>query len=155
MNPWLKRTLIGLTSITVLAGGLAACGMRDHHHGPASAEKVAEWRGKAVDRVSSRLDLNAGQRQKLELLADKLVAQRAAMVGQGGHPREELRALVSGEKFDRARALNLLDEKTRALQLATPDVIQALADFYDSLNPTQQAEVREFLDKRRGWFQRG
>jgi hypothetical protein len=30
-------------------------------------------------------------------------------------------------------------------------VINALADFYDSLNPTQQAEVREMMQKRRGW----
>ncbi|MBL0917759.1 MAG: Spy/CpxP family protein refolding chaperone [Hydrogenophaga sp.] len=154
MKPWLKRTFIGLTSITVLAGGLAACGTRDHH-GSASPEKVAEWRGKAVDRVSRKLDLGTEQRQKLDVLADKLVAQRAAMIGQTGHPREEMRALVGGEKFDRARALHLLDEKTRVLQIATPEVINALADFYDSLNPTQQAEVREFLDKRRGWFQRG
>lgn len=154
MKPWLKRTFIALTSVTVLAGGLAACGHRAHH-GPASPEQVAEWRGKAVDRVSSKLDLNAEQRQKFEVLADKLIAQRAALMGQGGHPREAMRSLVAGEKFDRARALSLLDEKTRVLQMATPEVITALADFYDSLNPTQQAEVREFLDQRRGWFRRG
>lgn len=154
MKPWIKRTLIGLTSVTVLAGGLAACGHRPHH-GPASPEQVAEWRGKAVDRVSSKLDLSAEQRQKFEVLADKLIAQRAALMGQSGHPREAMRALVAGEKFDRARALNLLDEKTRVLQMATPDVINALADFYDSLNPAQQAEVREFLDKRRGGWGRG
>ncbi|MBX3611792.1 MAG: Spy/CpxP family protein refolding chaperone [Hydrogenophaga sp.] len=156
MKPWIKRTLIGLTSITVLAGGLAACGHRDHHaRGPASPDQVAEWRGKAIDRVSSKLDLDGAQRQKLEVLADKLIAQRTAMIGQSGHPREEMRALVASEKFDRARALNLLDEKTRVLQLSTPDVINALGDFYDSLNATQQAEVREFLEHRRGWFRRG
>jgi len=77
------------------------------------------------------------------------------LMGQVGHPREAMRALVAGEKFDRARALTLLDEKTRVLQMATPEVITALADFYDSLNPTQQAEVREFLDKRRGGWRRG
>jgi Spy/CpxP family protein refolding chaperone len=154
MKPWIKRTLIGLTSVTVLAGGLAACGHRAHH-GPASPEQVAEWRGKAVDRVSDKLDLNAEQRQKFEVLADKLIAQRAAMIGKDGHPREAMRALVAGEKFDRARAQSLLDEKTRVLQMATPEVINALADFYDSLNSTQQAEVREFLDKRRGWFRHG
>lgn len=154
MKPWLKRTLIGLGSITLVAGALSACGHRPHH-GPASPEKVAEWRGKAVDRVSSKLDLNAEQRQKVEVLADKLIAQRAALMGQGGHPREAMRALVAGEKFDRARALALLDEKTRVMQMATPDVITALADFYDSLNPAQQAEVREFLEQRRGWFRRG
>jgi protein CpxP len=156
MNPWIKRTLIGLTSVTVLAGGLAACGHRGQHaQGPASAEQVAEWRGKAVDRVTRKLDLTAEQRQKFEVLADKLIAQRAAMIGQSQGPRTEMRALVAGEKFDRARALNLLDEKTRVLQMSTPEVITALADFYDSLNPAQQAEVREFLEKRRGWFRRG
>ncbi|AOS79391.1 MULTISPECIES: Spy/CpxP family protein refolding chaperone [Hydrogenophaga] len=156
MNPWIKRTLIGLTSVTVLAGGLAACGHRGQHaQGPASAEQVAEWRGKAVDRVTRKLDLTAEQRQKFEVLADKLIAQRAAMIGQSQGPRTEMKALVAGEKFDRARALNLLDEKTRVLQMSTPEVITALADFYDSLNPAQQAEVREFLDKRRGWFRRG
>ncbi|HSX91860.1 MAG: periplasmic heavy metal sensor [Hydrogenophaga sp.] len=156
MNPWIKRTLIGLTSVTVLAGGLAACGHRGQHaQGPASAEQVAEWRGKAVDRVTRKLDLTAEQRQKFEVLADKLIAQRAAMIGQSQGPRTEMKALVAGEKFDRARALNLLDEKTRVLQMSTPEVITALADFYDSLNPAQQAEVREFLEKRRGWFRRG
>ncbi len=156
MNPWIKRTLIGLTSVTVLAGGLAACGHRGQHaQGPASAEQVAEWRGKAVDRVTRNLDLTAEQRQKFEVLADKLIAQRAAMIGQSQGPRTEMKALVAGEKFDRARALNLLDEKTRVLQMSTPEVITALADFYDSLNPAQQAEVRAFLDKRRGWFRRG
>jgi len=156
MNPWIKRTLIGLTSVTVLVGGLTACGHRGQHaQGPASAEQVAEWRGKAVDRVTRKLDLTAEQRQKFEVLADKLIAQRAAMIGQSQGPRSEMKALVAGEKFDRARALNLLDEKTRVLQMSTPEVITALADFYDSLNPAQQAEVREFLDKRRGWFRRG
>jgi len=62
---------------------------------------------------------------------------------------------VAGEKFDRARALGLLDEKTRAVQANSPEVITALADFYDSLNPAQQTEVRERLAKRKGWFSRG
>jgi protein CpxP len=39
--------------------------------------------------------------------------------------------------------------------VSSPEVINAMADFYDSLNPTQQAEVRERMGKRRGWFARG
>lgn len=155
MSSWIRRAFIGLASLTVLAGGLTACGHRAHHAGPASPEQVAQWRGKAVERVSRKLDLTAEQRQKLELLADKLVAQRTAMIGQTPNPRAEMQALVAGAKFDRARAQVLLDEKTRALQQNTPEVITALADFYDSLQPTQQAEVRAFLEKRRGRFHRG
>jgi protein CpxP len=155
MKSWIQRAFVGLASVSVLAGGLAACGHRTPHQGPASPEKVAEWRGKAIERVSRKLDLSAEQRQKLELLADKLVAQRTALIGQTANPRAEIQALVAGERFDRARAQALLDDKTRALQQSTPEVISALADFYDSLQPAQQAEVRAFMEKRRGRFQRG
>ena len=58
MKPWIKRSLIGLTSITVLLGGLTACGHRDHGRAW-SDERVAEMRVKVVDRVSGKLDLNA------------------------------------------------------------------------------------------------
>jgi len=156
MKSWTRRSLMALTGVAIAIGGVAACGSRGHHaHGPMSAEKIAEVRGKVVNRITRKLDLNAEQQQKLNVLADKMQAQRTAFIGQTTDPRAEVRALVAGEKFDRARALNLLDEKTRVVQISSPEVINALADFYDSLNPTQQAEVRERMQKRRGWFARG
>ena len=156
MKPWIKRTLIALSGITIAVGGLTACGTRGHHeHGAMSAERMTEMRGKVIERVTKKLDLTTEQQQKLGVLADKLQAQRTAFIGQTADPRAEIRQLVAGEKFDRARALNLLDEKTRVVQVSSPEVINALADFYDSLNPTQQAEVRDMMQKRRGWFSRG
>ncbi len=156
MKPWIKRSLLALTGISIAIGGLTACGTRGHNErGAMSAERMAEMRGKVVERITSKLDLNAAQQQKLNVLADKMQAQRATLIGQTTDPRAELKALVAGEKFDRTRALGLLDEKTRAVQSTGPEVIQALADFYDSLNLTQQAEVREHMGKRKGWFSRG
>lgn len=155
MKPWIKRSLMAFTGVSIAVGGLAACGTRHHDRAPMSAEKIAEVRGKVVNRITSKLDLNAEQQQKLNVLADKVQAQRTALIGQTTDPRGEVRALVAGEKFDRARALNLLDEKTRVVQVSSPEVINALADFYDSLNPTQQAEVRERMQARKGWFSRG
>lgn len=112
MKPWIKRSLIALTGITIAVGGLTACGTRGHHeHGPMSAERMSEMRGKVIDRVTKKLDLNAEQQQKLGVLADKLQAQRTAFIGQTADPRAEVRQLVAGDKFDRARALSLLDEK--------------------------------------------
>ena len=151
MKPWIKRSLMAFTGVTLAVGGLAACGTRHHERGPMSPEKIAEVRGKVVERITSKLDLNAEQQQKLNVLADKVQAQRTALIGQTPNPRAEFSALVAGEKFDRARALNLIDEKTRVVQVSSPEVINALADFYDSLNPTQQAEVREMMNKRKGW----
>lgn len=155
MKPWIKRTLMGLFGATIVVGGLTACSSGHHHRGPMTAEKISEVRGKVVDRVSSKLDLNDGQKQKLNVLADKMEAQRTAFVGKATDPRAEMQAIVSGDKFDRARAQSLLEEKTRAVQANSPEVITALADFYDSLNAEQQQKVRDLMQRRKGWMARG
>jgi len=152
MKPWIKRTFFGALGLTALAGGLAACG---HHHGGYSDERVTEMRGKAVERVAGKLDLNAEQKQKLNLLADELLAQRKAIKGDGTPPRAAMGTLIAGEKFDRSRAQTLVDEKTRAIQAGAPKLVTAMADFYDSLNAAQQKELREKLQERRHWWSRG
>ncbi|PKO76692.1 MAG: hypothetical protein CVU21_11645 [Betaproteobacteria bacterium HGW-Betaproteobacteria-15] len=148
MKTWIKRTLIGLTTATVVLGGLTACGSRGDHARGWSEERVTEMRGKAIERISSKLELNAEQKQKLGVLADEMIASRKAFRGEGADPRADFKALVAGEKFDRAKAQSLLDQKTAAVQGNAPKVLTALADFYDSLNPEQQRQVREKLDKR-------
>ena len=83
MQPWIKKTLFGLFGASILVGGLTACsGGHYHRHGPMDAERMAEVRGKVMERVGSKLDLNEAQKQKLATLADKLQAQRAAFVGK-------------------------------------------------------------------------
>jgi Spy/CpxP family protein refolding chaperone len=156
MKPWIKKSLIGLASVTVLLGGLTACGSRGHHGEGWSAERVSEVRGKVVDKISGKLDLNEAQKQKLATLADQIIASRTAFRGDSADPRSEFKALIAGEKFDRSAAQALLDQKTQAIQGNAPQTINALADFYDSLNPEQQKQVRERLEKRgHGWWGRG
>jgi Spy/CpxP family protein refolding chaperone len=148
MKTWIKRTLIGLTTATVVLGGLTACGSRGDHARGWSDERITEVRGKAIEKISSKLELNADQKQKLGVLADEMIASRKAFRGDGADPRADFKALVAGEKFDRAKAQSLLDQKTAAVQDNAPKVLTALADFYDSLNAEQQRQVREKLDKR-------
>ena len=154
MKPWIKKTLMGLFGASIAVGGLTACSSGHHHRGPMSAEKMSEVRGKVVERVSSKLDLNDAQKQKLNVLADKMEAQRTAFMGKATDPRAEMQAIVSGDKFDRARAQTLLEEKSRAVQTNSPEVINALADFYDSLNSEQQQKVRDLMQRRKGWMGR-
>jgi Spy/CpxP family protein refolding chaperone len=156
MKPWIKKTLIGLAGAALLVGGLTACGSRGGHHerGSMSEERVVEMRSKAMERVSEKLELNEAQKQKLGALADEMIAQRKAMRGDSADPRTEMRALVAGSTFDRARAERLLVQKTEVVQAGGPKVIAAMADFYDSLNPQQQGQVRERLEKRGRWWSR-
>lgn len=153
MKRWIRNSLIAALGGAVVLGGLSACGSH-HASGPMSAERLAEKRGHVIERVSRKLDLTEVQKQRLDVLADKLLAQRTALIGQTTDPRAEWKALVQGDRFDRARAQQLLEEKTRAVTQHSPEVVAALADFYDSLNPEQQQKVRE-MTERRGWFHRG
>ena len=151
MKTWIKRTLFGLFGASIVVGSLIGCANRHHGYGASmNAEQSAQAREKMLNRVASKLDLNADQKTRLATLGDKLHAQRTALMGQTGNPRAEFKALVAGDKFDAVRAQALVNEKTTAVQTTSPEVIAALADFYNSLNPAQQQKVREFLNKRHG-----
>lgn len=155
MKTWIKRTLIGLFGASILVGGLAACGHRHPGWGGTqlSAEDAAKWRERLLERAGKELQLDDTQKQRLGTVFDKMREQRAALVGSTGSPRAELSALVSGDRFDKARALALVDEKTNVMRSASPQTIDALAAFYDSLKPEQQQKLREFMNKRGhgGW----
>lgn len=157
MKPWIKRTLIGVFGATALIGAFTACSHRSH--GPWGMSSMSEadqakWRERMVDRVAGKLDLDGAQKAKLTVLADTLMAQRKAMAAQGGSAHAELQALVAGERFDRSRAQALVDAKTSAVREAAPTVLAAAGDFYDSLKPQQQQQVRDLLargGRRHGW----
>jgi len=156
MKRWIKRSLFALFGVTVLVTGLSACGHRNHEFGAQlSAEEYSQKRDKIVDKAASKLDLNDDQKKRLATLGDKLYEQRTALIGQTKDPRAEMKALVAGATFDKARAQTLVTEKTTALQTKSPEVIAAMADFYDSLNPAQQQKVRDYMEGRGHWFRRG
>jgi periplasmic protein CpxP/Spy len=154
MKTWIKRTLIGLAVAGTLFGGLAAWAHNHHGHGwrTLSAEDAAQMKARVVDRVGSKLDLDAAQKAKLGVLADALRVQRNALVsgmdGKSTDPRAELQGLIAGSTFDRNKAKALIDAKVGAVNMQSPAVVAAMADFYDSLKPEQQAKVREFMASR-------
>lgn len=156
MKPWIKRTLFGLFGATIIIGSLTACGPRYGHDGwNVSAEDRARFRERMIERVSGKLELDEDQKKRLVVLADKLHEQRSAFAGQAGDTRAEVQSLVAGDKFDRARAQALVSGKVAAVTAGSPEVIAALADFYDGLTAAQQAKVREFMQHRRGWRRHG
>ena len=156
MKPWIKRSLAGLTAVTLILSGLTACGSRGEHARGWSDERITEVRGKAMDKIGSKLELNADQKQKLGVLADEMIVSSRAIRGEGADPRADLKALVAGDKFDRSKAQALMDQKMQVMQGNSPKILKAFGDFYDSLNVAQQKQVRERLEKRgHAWWGRG
>ena len=157
MKAWIRRGLLGLFGGALVAGSLAGCAGH-HRHGWGSSADSAEFRERIVERMSSRLELDAAQRAKLNVLADKLQVQRKAVreAGGGGEPRSQFKSLFAGARLDRQRAAQLVDEKTATVRAGSADVIAAVGDFFDSLNPAQQQKVREFMDRGgRRWSRHG
>ena len=150
MKHWIKRTLATALGATLVIGSLSACSS-GHHGSSMSDADMATKQAKMVDYAGKKLDLNEAQKQRLSVLGNKLREQRTALMGATTDPRAELQSLVAGTTMDKAKAQALVDEKTSALRSKSPEVIAAAADFYDSLNPAQQQQVRELLQRRKGW----
>jgi Spy/CpxP family protein refolding chaperone len=152
-----RRIVFGVLATTLVLGGLSACGHRGDHQWGANVtqEQFVQQRDKMVDRAASKLDLNVEQKKLLAAVGDKVFEQRKAMMGQTTDPRAELKALIAGPKFDTARAQALITDKTTVMQAKSPESLTALAAFYDSLNLTQQQKVRDLMEGRHGWFNRG
>lgn len=142
MRPWIRRSLFGAAGLALVAASAGGCAYQRGWHGD-----PAEFRAKMVERVGGKLDLDAAQKQKLAVLAEKLQAQREALRA-GNDPRAQFRQLFAGDKLDQAGAARLIDEKTAAVKSGSPEVIAAAADFFDNLRPDQQQKVREFMDRR-------
>ncbi len=147
---WMKRALVTMGAVLVV-GGLSACA-GGRHGGHMSEADSAARQAKMVDYAGKKLDLNDAQKQRLNVLGDKLREQRASLMGASKDPRADIRALVAGDKLDRAKAQALVDDKTSAVKTKSPELIAAAADFFDSLNPAQQQQVRDLMNRgRRGW----
>ncbi|MBC8055755.1 MAG: Spy/CpxP family protein refolding chaperone [Rhizobiales bacterium] len=153
MKRWLKRTFVAVFGSALLIGGLTACGGHRGGWNNMSEADSAQMRERVLERAGKELKLDDAQKQRLAVLADKLREQRSALMGTTD-PRAEVQALVAGPKFDRTNAQALVESKTAAVRTKSPEVITAAADFFDSLNPEQQQQVREFMNKRRGWNRR-
>ena len=154
MKLWIKRSLIGAAGLAVLFGGLATWAYNSPYghgwrHGwhAISEQDAAEIRARVIDRVASRLELDAAQKAKLQPLADALREQRLALLARGTHPRTEIQPLIAGNTFDRTAAQRLLQSKLEAVNSKSPAVLTAFGDFYDSLRPDQQAQLREMLNR--------
>jgi Spy/CpxP family protein refolding chaperone len=148
-----QRPLLVLMGAVITVGGLAACSHRPFaHEGPMTEADAAKWREKMVDRVSSKLDLDATQKTKLVALANALRAQRQSLAGGADATpmRNQVQALVAGDHFDSAKAQALVNDKTEAMRKGGPAVIAATADFFDSLKPEQQQKVRDFMNSPHG-----
>lgn len=154
MNPWIKkfarRGAFAMAGLAMLGSVAAFAAGREGgfgcRHRPMTEADAAQREARMVERVGQQLDLTAAQKQRLKTLADTLHTQRKALMGERP-PHEQLQALIAGDHFDRAAAQTQANARAESIRQGSPAVIAAAADFFDSLEPAQQAKVRDFLQR--------
>ena len=134
-----SKILLG-TALTIgLVGGVAA--YAKHHFG--DPERFAQH---MVEHVSDELDLNDTQAQSLRSLADELVELKTLMRENMSADGQAIRDMLVADSFDRARAIDMIDAKTTAIQDNAPTIVAALGTFLDGLTQEQKAEIAQRMD---------
>jgi Spy/CpxP family protein refolding chaperone len=99
--------------------------------------------------ISSELELNDAQQQQLSTLGNTVMSLKQELKAQGQPLHSDIDALLKADKFDQQKALQMIEAKTAYVNQSAPEVIAALGNFLDGLNPEQKAEVLEFLEHKR------
>jgi Spy/CpxP family protein refolding chaperone len=137
-----KRAIIIITSGVLLIGGVAACKHKMHS---ASAEERGEW---VVDKVSKELELNDSQRIKLVEVKDQFIAVRKSMRSDREEARKEVLAMLKQPTMDREKVNAMVNQKIAIVSEKSPSIIDAIGNFYDSLDDSQRAELSEFIEEK-------
>lgn len=133
---------IALIIIAIVAIGALVFGVCVHRY--STPEKRAEHITKSI---TKKLGLNETQQAKLNSLKEEILSSRQAMKTNREAGFSTLRELLSQPHFDQERANTALDNHLQTISSRTPDVISAVGNFWDSLNPEQQATVKAKMEK--------
>ena len=137
----LTKTTIAIVGSLLVVASISAC---SRHHDP---QHRAQW---MQQKVTKKLELDDSQQQKLQAFSTEMMTARQDMKQQFGDDREQLLALLEQTTLDQQQVLTLIESHTRAINDRAPVIVASVAEFYDSLNSEQQAQLRQFAQQHRG-----
>lgn len=106
-----------------------------------------------VNRLSDRLELNEQQVGTLETLRVEIKETSELVRGNSADDRQTLMDLVTAESFDQGQALEMITQRTTAMQTQAPELVAAAAGFLDGLDAEQKQELSKLMERfgdRRG-----
>ncbi len=132
----MKKIAVIVVSL-ITAGGIAIAGIAHAYGNP---EKRAE---KMIEKISDRMELSDYQKTQLVALKDTLMAMKDDVRETRSQTGQTIDELLSQPQLDQQRALQLIDQPMNTVKEKMPAVIAAFADFWNSLDSQQQAQLRE------------
>jgi len=102
-----------------------------------------------TDRATRKLNLDGQQQQNFTALAETVVQIMHEARDSRQQQVNEIGALLQDPSFNQARAMEMVQQKTRMINEKAPLVISSLAVFLDSLNAEQKQQLEEFIEHHR------
>ena len=133
------RSIFLILLVAIVAFALGACYPRDP-----TPEARMTW---AAERVADYLDLDRQQKRQLDLLRDELIYTSQDLREDGRTTGEEILIILAEDKMDREKALAVIHHRIETMKARAPELVDRFGDFYDSLNPEQQADVKKPVQK--------
>lgn len=135
-----KFSIIGIIGLALI-GGAVAC---SHHY--KDPEQRAQW---MQGKISDELNLNETQQAKLQNLFTVMMQVRQEMKAEFADDHQNIDKLLQHPTLDRGQMLSMVNKHTASMNENAPRVIDAMADFYDSLDEQQRAQLREHMQEMR------
>ncbi len=137
----IKAIIVGfLISVTLVVSAFAGWGQ---HHGDSG---ICENR--VIEKLTQKLSLNEGQVEKLKFATLETTKVKKNMKENRKQVLGSIGEMLDQPTLDQERAISILKNKTQNMNEKAPQVVAALAGFYDSLTPEQQKILRDKFNKK-------
>ena len=133
-----KRTIIYMTGIALLTTSIVAC----------NRGTPAERGERMVEKVTEELELTATQQDRLSEVKNEFLDMRKTMQSNREQTKTDIQALLKQPTLDRNKANSIVNQHIETIHSRSPAIIDAIGNFYDSLDDTQRAELREFIEDK-------
>jgi protein CpxP len=133
-----KRTIIYMTGIALLTTSIVACN-----------RGTLEERGeRIVQKVTEELELTETQQARLSEVKHAFLETRKTMRSNREQTKTDIQTMLKQPTLDRNKANSIVNQHIETIHSRSPVIIDAIGDFYDSLDDTQRAELREFIEDK-------
>ena len=133
-----SRILIPITVLSIV-GGLAVHGCRPHRH-CGTPEKNAE---RIVKKISSELDLDDQQKQKLDKIKDEMLAKRNEFKETRETVFNQILVQVESNKVDQEALKDMLESNEAKMKDMHSFLIEKFAEFHGILTPEQRTKLAD------------
>ena len=137
-----RRNIVFMTGGVLLTVGVVACNHGMHF---GSAEERGEW---MVQKVTNELELNQTQQARLAKVKNEFLDMRKSMRSDREQTRTDVLAMLKQPTLDRGKANEIVGQYIEKINSRSPVIIDAIGNFYDSLDDAQRAELTAFFEHK-------